>query len=200
MNFREKIVQAIKERRDYYREIINKEEPYIKRKDTDYSEGLDEEQLNDYVPNETYFDAKSRQSEANVILRDIVEKNIPENMDDVSDGYHTFQELYDYRLLYNAAFFNELDDYKYNWDDGGWISIYDVHKSKRHSDGEECFGGGWFIVMAELPTGQISNHYEMKYWDYFNIPEKEKANKWDGHTPQEAAERLKKFILKQYEA
>ena len=113
-----------------------------------------------------------------------------------SDGYHTFNELYYYRLLYNAAFFNEL---VYKRENGTFDVDYDVHKSKKHSDGEDCFGGGWFIVMAELPTGQISNHYEMKYWDYFNIPEKEKANVWDGHTPQEAAERLKNFILQNHE-
>jgi hypothetical protein len=110
-----------------------------------------------------------------------------------SDGYHTFDELYYYRMLYNAAFFNSLAFYD-NWADGSWHVEYDVHKSKRHSDGEECFGGGWFIVMAELPTGQVSNHYEMKYWDLFHIPEKEKANVWDGHTPQDAAERLEKFL------
>ena len=115
-----------------------------------------------------------------------------------SDDYHTFEELYYYRMLYNAAFFNDLAYYD-NWADGCWQVEYDVHKSKKHSDGEDCFGGGWFIVMAELPTGQISNHYEMKYWDYFNIPEKEKANVWDGHTPQEAAERLKNFILQKYD-
>ena len=115
-----------------------------------------------------------------------------------SDGYHTFNELYYYRLLYNAAFFNDMAFYD-NWAGGSWHVDFDVHKSKKHSDGEDCFGGGWFIVMAELPTGQVSNHYEMKYWDYFKIPEKEKANVWDGHTPQEAAERLKKFILDEYE-
>ena len=69
-----------------------------------------------------------------------------------------------------------------------------AHKSKRHHDGEECFGGGWFIVMANLPTGQISNHYELKDWDLFQIPEKEFADEWDGHTPQEAAERLRKYL------
>ena len=115
-----------------------------------------------------------------------------------SDGYHTFNELYYYRLLYNAAFFNDMAFYD-NWAGRSWHVDFDVHKSKKHSDGEDCFGGGWFIVMAELPTGQVSNHYEMKYWDYFKIPEKEKANVWDGHTPQEAAERLKKFILDEYE-
>ena len=106
----------------------------------------------------------------------------PEDKGEISDGYHTFNELYWYRTLYNAAFFNMLPK-----------EI--VHKSKRHHDGEECFGGGWFIVMANLPTGQISNHYELKDWDLFQIPEKEIADKWDGHTPQESAERLHKYLL-----
>ena len=110
------------------------------------------------------------------------EQKEPADKGEISDGYHTFNELYYYRLLYNAAFFNLLPK---EW----------VHKSKRHHDGEECFGGGWFIVMANLPTGQISNHYEIKDWDLFHIPEKETADKWDGHTPQEAAERLHKFLL-----
>ena len=106
----------------------------------------------------------------------------PEDKGEISDGYHTFNELYSYRMLYNAAFFNLLPKQL-------------VHKSKRHHDGEECFGGGWFIVMANLPTGQISNHYELKDWDLFQIPEKEIADEWDGHTPQEAAERLHKYLL-----
>ena len=106
----------------------------------------------------------------------------PEDKGEISDGYHTFNELYRYRMLYNAAFFNLLPKQI-------------VHKSKRHHDGEKCFGGGWFIVMANLPTGQISNHYELKDWDLFQIPEKEVADEWDGHTPQEAAERLHEYLL-----
>ena len=129
-------------------------------------------------------------------IAEAVKKDIEEDPSNgsFSDGYHTFEELYYYRMLYNAAFFNSLAYYD-NWSDGHWMVEFDVHKSKKHSDGEECFGGGWFIVMAELPTGQVSNHYEMKYWDYFKVPEKERANVWDGHTPQEAAERLKNFLL-----
>lgn len=106
----------------------------------------------------------------------------PQDKGEISDGYHTFNELYYYRMLYNAAFFNLLPK---EW----------VHKSKKHHDGEECFGGGWFIVMANLPTGQISNHYELKYWELFHIPEKDVADEWDGHTPKEAAERLHKCLL-----
>lgn len=107
---------------------------------------------------------------------------ISEDKGEISDGYHTFNELYYYRMLYNAAFFNSLPKEL-------------VHKSKKHHDGEECFGGGWFVVMANLPTGQISNHYELKDWELFQIPEKEVADEWDGHTPKEAAERIHKYLL-----
>lgn len=106
------------------------------------------------------------------------------DIEQVSDGYHTFAELYEYRKLYNAAFFNELAK----------KGIYNVHKSKRHATGEECFGGGWFIVMADLPTGQISNHYELKDWDLFKCVEKSFSDIWDGHSPQEAAKRLLEYL------
>jgi hypothetical protein len=104
--------------------------------------------------------------------------------ENTSDGYHTFKELYEFRKVYNAVLFNE------------WAKIdkYDVHKSKKHFDGEDCFGGGWFIVVAVLPTGQISNHYELKDWDLFNLPIVDKTKyKWDGHSPQDVLERLKQL-------
>lgn len=99
----------------------------------------------------------------------------------ISDGYHTFEELYEFRKLYNAALFNE------------WAKArkYEVHKSKKHCNGEYCFGGGWFIVVAMLPCGQISNHYEIKDWDLFKIPESETARfEFDGHTPEDVLFRL----------
>ena len=112
-------------------------------------------------------------------------EEILNNIGDFSDGYHTFNELYDYRKAYNAAFFNELAKQ----------GLYDVHKSKLHSDGEIPFGdANWFIVMAELPTGQISNHYEIKDWELFDIPEKNRANIYDGHSPQDVYERLVKYL------
>lgn len=92
----------------------------------------------------------------------------------VSDGYHTFEDLYSIRLSYNVALFNEWGK---GITDKPWTQPrYDVHKSQRHHDGELCFGGGWFIVVANLPSGQISNHYEMKHWDLFRIPETEKQS------------------------
>ena len=106
-----------------------------------------------------------------------------DNKGSISDGYHTFDELYEFRKVYNAALFNE------------WAKMagkFHVHKSIRHFEGDECFGGGWFIVVAQLPDGQISNHYEMKDWDLFNIPEHPKALfEFDGHTGDDVLDRLK---------
>lgn len=115
-------------------------------------------------------DAKQMEAEQNKIT------------EDTSDGFHTFKELYDFRMMYNAALFNE------------WAlqSKYEVHKSWLHHDGELCFGGGWFIVVAILPKGQISNHYPSEHWDLFKIPETETALfPFDGHTSQDVLSRLK---------
>lgn len=109
---------------------------------------------------------------------------IPCKVEEVSDGYHTFKELYEFRKMYNAVLFNE------------WASQnkYDVHKSYYHNNGEECFGGGWFVVVAMLPTGQITNHYENKDWELFKIPIVEKAKyQFDRHTPQDVLKRLKEL-------
>lgn len=114
-----------------------------------------------------------------------IQNKKPVDVGEVSDGYHTFNELYRYRMLYNAAFFNLLAR-------NGQV---EVCKSRRHSDGEKCFGSDdWFIVMAILPTGQVSNHYESKYWDLFDVPERETAFEYDGHTPNEAADRLEQYL------
>lgn len=117
---------------------------------------------------------------------DVIDKieEVKNNTDvgEISDGYHTFNELYEYRKIYNAALFNEwAANHKY------WI-----HKSYKHYDGELCFGGGWFIVVAILPGGQISNHYKAEDWDLFKCKSVEKALfEYDGHTSKDVIERIK---------
>jgi hypothetical protein len=104
--------------------------------------------------------------------------------ENTSDGYHTFKELYAFRKAYNVALCNE-------WSKSGKCH---VHKSFRHHDGELCFGGGWFIVVAVLPDGQISNHYEVKDWGLFDIPDTEKAlYEFDGHTGADVIARLESY-------
>lgn len=107
----------------------------------------------------------------------------------ITDTFHTFDELYDYRMLYNALWVNELLE----------TGECEVFKSKKHEDGELCFGGGWFIVVVILPNGEIiDNHYEEKYWDLFKCMEVEKSYiKYDGHTPQDVKDRMIKWIKEQ---
>ena len=112
---------------------------------------------------------------------DHTRKVIVEINSDTSDGLHTFNELYDHRRVLTAALFNE------------WVIArpeFAVQKSWHHSDGQLCFGGGWFIVVAELPAGQISYHYEEIYWDLFKIPEYTTPHEYDGHTAQDVVTRL----------
>ena len=121
----------------------------------------------------------------------ILQENNSENYYDekglgdlLNEQEETIQELYDFRLIYNALLFNE-------WSKHDTIEVY---KSKKHSDGELCFDGEWFVVVAILPTGQITNHYHIKYWDYFQIKEYPQVkDEFDGHTPIDVLNRLKKY-------
>lgn len=95
------------------------------------------------------------------------------------------EELYDFRLTYNALLFNE-------WAEN---QKYEVYKSRRHGDGELCFDGEYFIVVAQLPTGQVTNHYHIRHWDMFKVNEYEKVKEeFDGHTPSDVIERLQQVI------
>lgn len=94
-------------------------------------------------------------------------------------------ELYEFRLMYNAHLFNE-------WYKNG---TFEVYKSLKHNDGELCFDGEWFIVVAILPTGQITNHYHIDNWDLFKIPSVEKVkHEFDNHTPKDVLDRLMRLI------
>ena len=95
---------------------------------------------------------------------------------EVSDGFHTFNGLYEQRMILFAAL---VKAYK----DKAW-------KSYRHEDGEYCFGGGWFIVGIDTPEGSYTYHYENKYWDMFDCVELPRAKHWDGHTEADAETRL----------
>ena len=111
--------------------------------------------------------------------------------DGVSDGYHTFDELYEYRLAYNAAFINALVVLKTllprKYKD------IKIAKSKKHNNGEPCYGGGWFIVVVDTPWGQFSNHYTLEHWDKFECPIINKSWKFDGHKMNDIIDRLDKI-------
>lgn len=94
---------------------------------------------------------------------------------ETSDGYHTFNELYHHRAVLFSVICNDRPDV--SW------------KSKLHHDG--TMFDGMFIVGIQTPEGQATYHYDIDpYWDMFRVLELTQAPEWDGHTPEQAIERI----------
>lgn len=97
-------------------------------------------------------------------------------IDDLSDGFHTFRQLYYQRMMLFATIVKQNRD-------KAW-------KSLRHEDGEFCFGGGWFIVGIDTPEGSYTYHYEDNYFSLFDCEELECGKHWDGHTEKDVTRLL----------
>lgn len=94
----------------------------------------------------------------------------------LSDGYHTFNDLYCQRMYLFATIVNQNKEL-------AW-------KSLKHEDGKLCFDGDWFIVGIDTPKGSYTYHYENKYWNLFDCQELEVAKHWDGHTDKDVSRLL----------
>ena len=93
----------------------------------------------------------------------------------ISDGYHTFDELYHHRAVLFAVICQQVKA-------KAW-------KSKLHHDG--TMYDGYFITGINTPEGPATYHYEIdRYWELFDIQELDRAPEWDGHTPNEALKRI----------
>ena len=100
---------------------------------------------------------------------------VQDDLGKVSDGSHTFNELYHHRAVLFSVICNEHPDL-------AW-------KSKLHEDG--TMYDGMFIVGIKTPDGQATYHYDIDpYWDMFDVKEMDHAPQWDGHTPAQAIERI----------
>lgn len=89
---------------------------------------------------------------------------------DLSDGYHTFNELYHHRAVLFSVIINQNKEI-------AW-------KSKKHHDG--TMYDGMFIVGIDTPQGQYSYHYDIDpYWNMFECKELDNAPVWDGHEPKD---------------
>ena len=122
------------------------------------------------IPTVEVFDILSRIPAADVLP-------IPDGgIGEVSDGYHTFNGLYYQRMVLFAALVKQNKD-------KAW-------KSLRHEDGELCFGGGWFIVGIDTPSGSYTYHYEDNFWSMFDCQELPVAKHWDGHTEKDVTRLL----------
>lgn len=87
----------------------------------------------------------------------------------ISDGSHTFEELYYHRMVLFATICNQNKD-------KAW-------KSKKHDD--DTMFENYFIVGIETREGTYTYHYELKYWGMFEVRELINAPEWDGHTPDD---------------
>ncbi|MGL5709979.1 MAG: hypothetical protein ACRCW9_03945 [Cetobacterium sp.] len=92
----------------------------------------------------------------------------------ISDGSHTFEELYYDRMYLFSIICNSNPS-------SAW-------KSKKHDDGQMF--EGYFIVGISTKAGDFTYHYHLDYWDNFDVPELALAPKWDGHTREDIS-RLK---------
>lgn len=97
------------------------------------------------------------------------------NADDISDGYHTFGELYRHRtVLFAALCHDHIED--------AWVS-------KEHADG--TMYDGMFIAGIHLPCGDVTYHIEGEYWELFSdLPYLNRAPTFDGHTPNDVLDRI----------
>ncbi len=116
----------------------------------------------------------------NTAISDVLISKINKALDDlrlqgisrkeVSDGYHTFGELYYHRMILFSIILNSNKEQ--SW------------KSKKHHDGT-MFDSTSFICGIETPEGQYTYHYHLDFWDRFDVKELEFAPVYDGHKPND---------------
>lgn len=112
-----------------------------------------------------------------------VQEILTDDMGSISDGYHTFDELYEHRVTLYIALCSRLDSSYYVW------------RSEKHSDGSSY--EGYFILGIDDEKGkQITYHIPMKYWEQTYFAETlEKAPEFDGHSSKDVLERLQKLFF-----
>lgn len=118
-----------------------------------------------------------------------IEKAIIKGIDTnkVSDGYHTFDELYSHRIaLFIALCKQRVELYAEHGSEA------EVWRSRKHSDGELAFGGSWFVLgIGKEPGKQITYHLPMTAWEQTEFAETlEQAPTFDGHTSNDVLLRL----------
>ncbi len=99
------------------------------------------------------------------------------NVKDISDGHHTFGELYKNRLILFCTLCNCNPDI--SW------------KSKKHFNEEtDPMFQGDFIAGINTPEGIATYHIKLEFWDLFQIPEIERAPKYDNYDNETVLKRI----------
>lgn len=114
-----------------------------------------------------------------------------QNIGTVSDGYHTFDELYEHRIrnyMTVCKLYSDLTPLLVSSSD------YPIWMSEKHSDGSVW--DGWFILgIFSEPGEQITYHLPNKHWEECKVFAKvvDQAPEWDGHTSADVLERLRRL-------
>ncbi len=111
-------------------------------------------------------------------------KVAPEIAGQISDGYHTFDELYEHRCwlwLKLCSFIHDCQPHIPVW------------RTTIHSDGSHW--DGWFVLgVYTTPGSQTTYHLPMKMWDNTSFAETlDKAPEFDGHTSADALSRIQQL-------
>jgi len=96
----------------------------------------------------------------------------------VSDGHHTFNELYERQYLLIIALMQAHP--RLSW------------KSKKGENGSPLEGE--FAVGMNLPVGQVTFYIPIKFWDITDVQEIPKALVFDRHNSKDITNRLRQFI------
>lgn len=110
------------------------------------------------------------------------------NTNEISDGYHTFGELYEHRIQLFITLCKLIAHSNY-----GAYQENPVWKSKKHSNGTSF--EGWFILGIDGTKGkQITYHLPVSKWDECSFADELPfAPEWDGHTSVDVLQRLKQL-------
>lgn len=123
----------------------------------------------------------------------VCQLNETDNTNFISDGQHTFGDLYYHRAVLTSVIARMVAKNMRDIDAStkidlsrkrDLIGICSVIKSMKHDDG--TMFDGYFIVQFNTPAGQFSYHYPLDYWDMFkDVVERKQADKYDGHTAED---------------
>jgi hypothetical protein len=128
----------------------------------------------------------TKEEAINTLIKNEVDTN------KISDGYHTFGELYEHRITLFIALCRVLSEIRALHSEEIGADL--VWISKKHSDGSEW--DGWFIMgIGEEKGKQITYHLPISKWAECQFAViLEKAPDWDGHGSKDVLERIKKIL------
>lgn len=114
----------------------------------------------------------TKEGAINILIKDC-------HSDKISDGHHTFGELYEHRNMLFVKLCKMVHE----------TNKLPVWRTIKGSDG--LIHKGWFILgISKIPQTQISYHLPIELWDQVKFAETLDISPYDGHTSKDVVQRL----------